>query len=165
MDTDQEKKINTIVDKLLVKSRAGKCEWHSLTNKKNCYVLTFENGAQIKLYKDIDIDDMKTWIHLDVLNNNREHILNFEFEPILKHANVIKLYDHVKAYHDQAVATLLDKLIEDLDNLTNDDKKKPSIPSNMGFKEIQMMKKSKPFWKRYSDLVAKSNISLKDLKI
>lgn len=139
MTPTQQKKMSTIINKLLIMTKDGKCEWLQRSNTKHSYVLTFDDGAKILMYQDMDVDEMKSYIHFDVYNQHNVDVISLKYEPTLKNSNMAKLFDHVKTHYDQAVAKVLDNLLEDLNNLTKG-VEEPAIS--------ECLKKNKSFWKR-----------------
>ncbi len=133
MTDEQRIKVNVIVDKLYTATKAGKCDWRQPSHNVNSYVLKFKIGGQIRIHGS------EKKITLKIYNDDMVEIESLDYELILKNTTVVKLFDHVKAYHADRIAKILDELLKDLDELTKDDDE-PSIP--------EVLKNNKSFWDR-----------------
>ena len=114
MTDEQRIKVNVIIDKLYDATKAGKCDWKKLTASVDSYILTFQIGGQIRIHGG------EKKMTLEIYNDNGVKIGSLDYRYILKNTPAIKLFYHVKTYHDEWTAKILDKILEDLNKLTKE---------------------------------------------
>jgi len=114
MTDEQRIKVNVIIDKLYDATKAGKCDWKKLTASVDSYIITFNVGGQIRIHGG------EKKMTLEIYNNNGVKIGSLDYRYILKNTTAIKLFHHVKTYHDEWTAKILDKILEDLNKLTKE---------------------------------------------
>lgn len=114
-----EQKLEQIVDRLLIMTQDGQCEWKP-TNDYNKFSLKTNAGC-LYIYTSL-IVDTGIFIVLDVTNNANENIvLAFLKENKSNtNSNLVRLFDTVIKYRQDYVNSFVDKLILELQKKLGD---------------------------------------------
>lgn len=112
MTTEQTKKLELIVDRLLVKTQDGLCVWKKDAN--NRYALTMGIAHLFLTYHVVVAG--KDYITLEV---SREGVIiaDITLNPKTLDGNLTRLYNAVVDYHNNYVNTHLEKLMAELQKL------------------------------------------------
>lgn len=107
-----EIKLDEIIDKLLVKTQDGYCQWER-TNKGEFILQLF--SAKIYLYY-FRIREGANSVVLNVVSNNNPEIVlaNINKDDNDINSNLYRLFDAAKKYHEVYVNTCIDKLRDDI---------------------------------------------------
>ena len=113
-----EEKLQLIVDRLLVKTQDGLCEWKKNTDNKYCLRTS---AATIYLYNDVIIGGEDS-IKLDVNGNHNLEltISSVSINSYQTNSTLVRLYNAVKIFHQTYVDEQLGKLMTELDKLSNE---------------------------------------------
>jgi len=116
----KNKKINTIIDNLLEKTLSGKINWErsdSINYRNGVYYWKWETEKygriSINASHNVTGEDI---IYFDIFNVNGVHIIENQY-LVSENSNIIKLYNHIQKEYDEKGAELIEKLLEELNNL------------------------------------------------
>ena len=116
MNKEREKKLEAVIDRILSKTLAGKCDWGRDNVHQRKFILNFDYGTQLRLHDD----EINGKVFLDIYNEDRVLIISIINKD--EKSNVVELYNHVKSYHEKRTEKLLDELLADLNKLSSADK-------------------------------------------
>jgi len=123
----KNKTINTIIDNLLEKTLSGKINWErsdTINYRNGVYYWKWETekygmisiNASRTSNKENPITYGEVIIYFDIFNVNGVHIIENQY-LVSGNSNVVKLYDYLQKEYDKKGAELLEKLLEELNNL------------------------------------------------
>jgi len=118
------KKVDMVVEKLLDRTIKGTIKWKR-TNEIFSWTYNYRqprwewktgNGSFIHLHSFQTKGKVDEIVYLDMFNDRSIKIIENEY-LMTDNSNVIKLYKHIQKEYDKIGAEIIDKLLEELNNL------------------------------------------------